>query len=121
MLPIASAKRAARLTVDGKDVTKKVAFKGDLVTFGLSDEARETDTLKTVVRCSDLQPGQKLNGHIVDLQTGERRGPSASEKRMYLMPWGDALIGVLTTPLPWRGSTTTGTCAPSVHRWMRSR
>ena len=94
MLPLASAKRAARLTVDGKDVTKKVAFKCDLVTFGFSDEAPETDTLKTVVRCSDLQPGQKLNGHIVDLQTGERRGPNASEKRMYLMPWGDALIGI---------------------------
>jgi hypothetical protein len=97
MLPIASATRSAKLTVDAKTVTKKVAFHGDLVTdakFGVSDETRETETPKTVIRCSDLQPGQRLRGKIVDLQTGEERAASATEKRMYLMPWGEALIGI---------------------------
>jgi hypothetical protein len=96
MLPIAGAARAAKLAADGKGVAKKVAFKGEVTgTVTVNDEARETDTpLTTAIRCSDLQPGQKLSGHVVDLQTGEMRGPNATEQRMYLMPWGEALIGV---------------------------
>jgi len=95
MLPIASATRTAKLTADAKGVTKKVVFKGEVTdTVTVSNEARETDMPTTVIRCSDLQPGQKLSGHVVDLQTGEMRGPNATEQRMYLMPWGEALIGV---------------------------
>jgi len=91
MLPIASATRTAKLTADGKGVAMKVAFKGEVAdTVTVSDKDMPT----TVIRCSDLQPGQNLKGHIVDMQTGERRGPNATEKRMYLMPWGEALIGV---------------------------
>jgi hypothetical protein len=82
MMPLASAKRSAMKA-------KKVAFEGELPNkFGLSGEAHTTETPTTVMRCSDLQPGQKL------MQTGERRTPNTSEQRMYLMPWGEALIGV---------------------------
>ena len=73
MLPLASTKRAAR----------KVAFKCDL----------GTDTPKTV-RCSEVQPGQKLIGTLSTWRNGERCEPTAAEKRMYLMPWGDTLIGI---------------------------
>jgi hypothetical protein len=57
-------------------------------------QTRVATPLSTVVRTSDMQPGQILTGHVVDLQTGERRSAHDADKRMYLMPWGEALIGV---------------------------
>jgi hypothetical protein len=57
----------------------------------LGDDPRAVETPTTVVRCSDLKPGQILKGHVVDLQTGERRTASDAEKRMYPMPWGGGM------------------------------
>lgn len=82
-LPLASAVRR-------RPAQRQVAFQGDLP----SGDARTMETPSTIIRCSDLKPGQTLSGHVVDLVTGERRAPSANEKRMYLMPWGEAIIGV---------------------------
>ena len=71
MLPIASATRTAKLTADEKGVAKKVAFKCEVTdTLTVSDGDMPT----AVIRCSDLQPGQKLKGHIGDMHTGEMRG-----------------------------------------------
>ena len=91
MLPIASATRTAKFTADWKGVAKEVAFKSEVAdTVTVSDEDMPT----TVIRCSDLQPGQRITGTSSRCRRGRGWGPSATEKRMYLMPWGEALIGV---------------------------
>ena len=110
-LPLASAVRRT-----SRPAQRQVAFQGDLPNaFALSGDASTTETPSTVIRCSDLKPGQKLSGHVVDCVTGERRAPSVDEKRMYLMPWGEAIIGVdpktrknLTAPWRCRGNTIIG-------------